>query len=488
MKISSDKNLINDHFINPRNIGELADADGVGTAGNSKDGDFLKIFIKIDGDIIKRIAFKAFGCPTAIASGSMTTELAAGRSLDEAAMITSQKVEAALGGLPANKADCSNIGAKALQSALEDFISRDNFKTTRPVGERRVAVAMSGGVDSSTAAALLKSEGYDVIGITMRLHNETPIESSRACCSPLDIDDARNVAARLGFPHYSLDMRDKFESKVIKRFCDEYLLGKTPNPCMECNREIKFKELLKTARQLGAEHLATGHYVDIRHNETTGRYLVYRSVDKNKDQSYMFWSASQEVLSKLLMPLGNRTKKTTRSIAENFDLAVADKLESQEICFIPDNDYRRFLTEYAGYKPLPGPIVNLTGERLGEHHGLPFYTIGQRRGLGITHSEPLYVIEIRPDSNTLIVGSKSEFNTKTILVGEVNFIPFDNLSAPMPVQVKYRYNMSPVDAAVEAISDTEVKVIFDSPQGGVAPGQSVVFYDNDMVVGGGIIE
>jgi len=487
MKKIADNNLINDHFINPRNVGELTDADGIGTAGNSKDGDFLKIFIKVDGDIICRITFKAFGCPTAIASGSMTTELAAGRRLDEAAMITSQKVEAALGGLPVNKAQCSNIGAQALQAALEDLISRDGFKATRPMGKSRVAVAMSGGVDSSTVAALLKKEGYDVIGITMRLHNEAPTASSGACCSPLDIGDARGVAGRLGFPHYTLDMRDRFASKVIERFCAEYLSGKTPNPCMECNREIKFKGLLEIARKLGAARLATGHYVDIRHSEATGRYLVYRSVDKNKDQSYMFWGASQEVLAKLIMPLGNQTKKTTRSIAENLDLAVADKPESQEICFIPDDDYRRFLTEYAGYEPLPGPIVNQAGELLGEHNGLPFYTIGQRRGLGVTHSEPLYVLEVRAGSNTVVVGTRSEFNTKTIKAGEVNFIPFDKLPAPMAVLVKYRYNMSPVGAVIEAISETEVKVTFDTPRGGVAPGQSVVFYDNEMVVGGGVI-
>lgn len=483
------RNLIEDHFANPRNVGEMVDAGGTGTAGSITDcGDMVKIFIKVDRDKLARVTFKTIGCPAAIASGSMTTELATDKTLDEAAMIASETVDAALGGLPKTKRRCSNLGAEALQAAIEDLISQKDFEAVRPENDRRVAVAMSGGVDSSTAAAILKKDGYDVIGITMRLHDTVAGEAvKRTCCSPLDIGDARSVAGRIGFPHFSVDFREVFRREVIDTFCADYLSGRTPNPCMECNRQIKFKNLIEKASKLGAGKVATGHYVNIIWNEKLGRYLIKRAYDRKKDQSYMFWAASQKVLAKLLTPLGGSKKAETRRLAAEFGLPVALKAESQEICFIPDNDYRRFLEDHNGYRPEPGPIVDLSGRRLGTHRGLPFYTVGQRRGLGIAHPEPLYVLAINTEKNMLVVGAMSEFYTKTLTATRTNFILFDDLKNPMEAAVMYRYNMQPVPAKISPLGAGRIKVDFADAQGGIAPGQSVVLYDGDLVVGGGII-
>lgn len=483
------ENLLEDHFVRPRNVGVIANADGIGTAGSTDNcGDLVKIFISVAGDRLTRVTFKTIGCPAAIASSSMTTELAAGRTLDEAAMIAGSTVDAALGGLPQSKKRCSNLGADALQAAIEDFISRNELKATRPIDKGRVAVAMSGGVDSSTAAAILKEEGYDVIGVTMRLYDADTSAATRSCCSPLDISEARSVAAYIGFPHFTVDFRDHFRRGVIDSFCNEYSSGRTPNPCMECNRQLKFGHLLEKATKLGAGHLATGHYVNILWDKDSNRWLVKRSADDAKDQSYMFWAALQDALAKFLTPLGSRKKTDIRRLAAELNLNVAAKEDSQEICFIPDNNYRRFLQNYAGYKSRSGPIVDITGKRLGTHRGLPYYTVGQRRGLGIAYSKPLYVLAIRPKTNTLVVGVKEDFDTRSIIASEINFIPFDALDRPLGVEAAYRYNMRPVNATIHPLEDSKVRVDFKTPQGGVAPGQSVVFYNGDLVIGGGIIE
>lgn len=476
------------HFLNPQNVGRISDADGVGSAGNLRDcGDFIELFIKASGDRITDISFLATGCPASIASASVTTEMAKDKSIYKAAMIDDLVVDKALGGLAEDKKTCSNLGVSALRGALEDYVSSGRFRGV-PIVENRIAVAMSGGVDSSTAAAILRRDGYDVIGLTMRLHDSHDDYSHKNCCSPSDLADAAAVAVKIGFPHFGLNFKAIFKEKVIDNFLNAYVSGSTPNPCMECNRKLKFTALIEKANVLGASFVATGHYVRILHDDNSGRYLIKKAVDAVKDQSYMFWAAGQDVLSRFRTPLGDYIKPDIRKIAAGMGLAVATKSESQEICFIPDNDYRKFLISSNKSAPRPGPILDKAGNIVGTHRGLPFYTVGQRRGLGISNEKPLYVIKIDVDNNCLIVGEINDFDTVSLIAKESNFVLFDRLESDYEVEVKFRYNMEPVAATLRPIDDKRFLVEFREKQMGVAPGQSVVAYQGDLLVGGGVIE
>lgn len=352
-----------------------------------------------------------------------------------------------------------------------------------------VVVAMSGGVDSSVAAALLKEQGYQVVGVTMQVW---PEDQNRlvegGCCGQTAVDDARRVADLLGIPFYVMNFRDLFEEKVIDNFIGEYRRGRTPNPCIACNRWIKFSGLLQKARALGADFVATGHYAQIRKDDRTGRYLVYRAKDRRKDQTYVLYSFTQEQLAHTLLPLGGFTKKEVRRLAEALKLPVAEKAESQEICFIPDNDYRRFLCERTGQEFSPGPFLSTRGEILGTHRGIPYYTIGQRRGLGIAAGRPLYVVDIDRKRNAVILGEEQELYRSGLLAAETNFIPFDRLAGPLRAEVKIRYAATPAPAVIIPRSGDQVEVRFDRPQRAITPGQSAVFYQDDLLVGGGIIE
>lgn len=359
-------------------------------------------------------------------------------------------------------------------------LSRKGMKTS-------VVVAMSGGVDSSVAAALLKERGYEVIGITMCFGLKEAGKKKPSCCGLEGIEDARRVAHKLGIKHYLLNFHRALEEKVISNFLEEYIAGRTPNPCVRCNQYLKFDRLLKKTRGLGAAYLATGHYARI----SSGRnYLLNKAKDTNKDQSYFLYRLNQEQLGHILFPLGNYTKKEVRKLARRFGLPVSEKLGSQEICFIPDDDYRGFLRKRLAQmkKTLkPGPILDTKGDILGEHKGIPFYTIGQRQGLGIARGYPIYIIRIDVKTNSIIVGKREEALCAGIIAGSLSFTGAP-IKRPVVLRVKIRYNHSEVPSRIIPLDKERLKVIFSKPQFAACPGQAAVFYHRQRVVGGGVIE
>jgi tRNA-specific 2-thiouridylase len=358
---------------------------------------------------------------------------------------------------------------------------------TETLNKIRVVCAMSGGVDSSVAAALLVRLGYDVIGVTLQVW-PTPDERDRACCSLSAVEDARRVAAKLEIPHYVLNVQDEFRKKVIDPFINSYRDGETPNPCIECNRWIKFGLLLDYARELVAEYIATGHYAHIVHDDESGRFFLRRGTDVNKDQTYVLYGMTQDQLAHTLFPLSGYNKPETRELAAELGMRVAGKPDSQEICFVPDDDYRAFLMEYAPDVFHPGIMVDTTGMTLGQHRGTADYTIGQRRGLGIESNEPRYVVGINAQNNQVVIGGNEDLMQKIVLANDVVYGKYDApyWKTPREVTAKVRSNMR-VQPAMAQVVDGSLRVIFNQPQRAITPGQAVVCYDGDDVAMGGTI-
>ena len=355
----------------------------------------------------------------------------------------------------------------------------------------KVVVAMSGGVDSSVAAALFKREGHQVIGVTMQIrpsNRQAGADRFGGCCGINAIEDARKVAYKLGIPHYVMNFRENFARKVIDDFCQEYRQGRTPNPCIRCNQYIKFGALLEKTRELGADFIATGHHAKIEKDEAKGTYFLKKGVDRQKDQSYFLYPLTQVQLSRTLLPVGNLTKEKVREIAGEMALPVAAKPESQDICFIPDDNYAVFLKDYIPGAARPGAILNERGDTLGSHQGIMYYTVGQRKGLGISGKEPSYVITIEPERNAVIVGTKAQALGDELIAGRLNWILMDTLTQPLTIKAKIRYRHQEAEAVVTPLDKEQVQVKFKEPQFAITPGQAVVFYDKETVVGGGIIE
>jgi tRNA-specific 2-thiouridylase len=358
-----------------------------------------------------------------------------------------------------------------------------------PSHGRRVVVGMSGGVDSSTAAALLQWQGYEVIGVGLRLPLlQAGCNSPRRCCGPAAMEDARAVANQLGIRFAALDYQELFSREIVERFFRSYAEGRTPNPCAECNRLIKFGRLLEFARVMGADFLATGHYARTSRDPQSGRHLLLKGADREKDQSYFLYALSQEQLAAALFPLGAMTKDETRRLARSFGLPVSEKPGSQDICFLGEGDYRSLLAERHPESLQPGPIVDRRGRVLGTHKGVAGFTVGQRKSLGIAAGAPLYVLALHPATRAVVVGTKEELQQEKFTVAGINWMAFDPPPGSLEAQVKVRYRQAEQPAAIRLIEPGRAEVRWRTPQPAAAPGQSAVFYKGEVVLGGGIIE
>jgi tRNA-specific 2-thiouridylase len=363
----------------------------------------------------------------------------------------------------------------------------------------RIAVAMSGGLDSSVVAAKLKREGYDVVGMTMQLWNQRRLpevasdQATGRCCSLDDVYDARHVAGQIGIPFYVVNYEKQFEERVVQPFVQDYLEGRTPIPCTLCNNFIKFDQFFDIADAAGAAMVATGHYARVTQNAETGRQELRTAFDLTKDQTYFLFGLTQQQLARTMFPLGETRKSETRELARSYGLAVAEKGESYEICFVPNGDYAQFIDAYlreqgSPREPRPGPLLSSDGRKLGEHRGVHHFTVGQRKGLGVSSPEPLYVIATDPQSHTVTVGSNQDLLRPSLTARDMHWVSIDGLQAPTRAQVKIRNRHMPAWATVEPLEGNHIRALFDQPQRAVTPGQAAVLYDGDLVLGGGWIE
>lgn len=359
------------------------------------------------------------------------------------------------------------------------------------MGSKKVMLGMSGGVDSSVAAAILLRQGYEVIGVTLQIWQDMDEERQKSeggCCSLSAVADARRVANKLGIPYYVLNFKDIFNKTVIEYFKEEYFRGRTPNPCIACNRHVKWQAMLDKALSMGIDYIATGHYAKVIPDSKNGRFILKKSVTDRKDQTYALYNLTQKQLSHTLMPVGDYTKDEIREIAKEIGLSVATKPDSQEICFIHDNDYGKSLSENCDKKIIPGKFVDTKGNVLGDHKGIVHYTVGQRKGLGIAFGKPMFVVAVNPENNTVVLGDDSEVFSQTLTASDPNFISIEKPVDGMRVNAKIRYSAKEAPATINVIDENRIKVVFDTPQRAITPGQSVVFYDGDVVVGGGTID
>ena len=352
---------------------------------------------------------------------------------------------------------------------------------------KKALIAMSGGVDSSVAAYLMLKRGYDCTGVTLKLFDNDESAAEKTCCSLDDTEDARSVCLKLGIPHYVYNFKDIFDEKVVGRFIAAYETGATPNPCIDCSRFIKFGKLFQRAEELGFDCVVTGHYASVEYNENENRYLLKKAPDINKDQSYVLYSLTQRQLAKTVFPLGEMTKEQVRALAEEMGFINARKHDSQDICFVPDGDYARFIEEYTGKSYPGGDFVDESGKVLGRHKGIIRYTVGQRKGLGLALPQPMYVKEKNLEENKVVLCPNSELFSRELLADELNLIAFDKIEQPLRVSARVRYNQKEQPATVYQLDDSTIRVVFDVPQRAISKGQAVVLYDGDYVLGGGTI-
>src|SRR5277367_1155615 len=383
---------------------------------------------------------------------------------------------------------------------MNTAIQFDTLPTREETQRGLVAIAMSGGVDSSTVAAVLQEQGRPIVGLTMQLWNQRRLPELQStgpaqhrCCSLDDVYDAKRVAQHLNFPHYVVNFEEQFEQRVVRPFVDQYLAGRTPIACTNCNTDVKFEPLLRMARQIGAERLATGHYARIRKDEATGRYQLLRARDDSKDQSYFLWGLTQEQLSRSDFPLGELSKDEVRTIARDAHLPVAEKPESMELCFVPNGNYVQFIHAYSKEvgKPIhdqAGDIVTEDGAVIGKHTGVHNYTIGQRKGLGFAAGKPVYVLAIDTEKNRIVVGEDDALRTTSFEVESLNWISIEEPAAPIRAQVKIRHKHEPAAATVQALPNLRARITFDSPQRAITPGQAAANYNGDIVLAGGWIK